>query len=82
MRSGKSIVKRPRCESCGARIYLSSKPFTNYFWGDTPSHCSRCGKQISNYNQKHLNEHDECIWLSLCCISIIFLIVVFIIFLR
>ena len=82
MRLGKKILKRPRCKGCGGRIYLSSSPFRNYSWGDTPSYCSRCGKQISNDKQEHLNAHEEFIWLSWCGIFITFVIVVLLIFLR
>ena len=82
MRFGKEILKRPRCEGCGGRIYRSQSPFGNYFWGDTPSHCSRCGKQISAHKKEHLNAHDEFIWLSMCGIFIIFVIVVLILFSR
>ena len=82
MRLGKKILKRPRCKRCGGRIYLSHSPFKNYFWGDTPSHCSKCGTQISTDKQEHLNAHDEFIWLAWCCVCIIFVIVVLAIFLR
>jgi predicted amidophosphoribosyltransferase len=81
MRLGKKILKRPRCESCGERIYRSTSPFRNYFWGDTPSHCSRCGKKFNSDTQKHLNAHDEFVWLSWCGVFIIFVIVVVVILL-
>jgi hypothetical protein len=81
MRLGKKILKRPRCESCGERIFRSQGPFRNYFWGKIPSHCPRCGKQISAEKQAHLNAHDEFIWLSWCAIFITFFIVVLAIFL-
>ncbi|MFX0039134.1 MAG: hypothetical protein ACFFCY_14380 [Promethearchaeota archaeon] len=81
MRLGKEILKRPRCEGCGGRIYRSQSPFKNYFWGDTPSHCSRCGKQINAEKQEHLNTHDEFIWLAWCATFITVVIVVLVIFL-
>ncbi|MFX1494207.1 MAG: hypothetical protein ACFFBZ_08000 [Promethearchaeota archaeon] len=81
MRLGKKVLSRPRCENCGARIYRTRGIFKNYFWGEIPSHCPKCGEQISLDKKNHLREHDELIWLLWCVIFITIVIVVLVIFL-
>jgi DNA-directed RNA polymerase subunit RPC12/RpoP len=79
MRINKNILNRPRCESCGNRLYRSHHPFRNYFWGTVPSHCPRCGKEVSLDQKNQLIEHEGLLWLQICGIVIIFVIVVLII---
>ncbi|MFX1569310.1 MAG: hypothetical protein ACFFCV_13185 [Promethearchaeota archaeon] len=80
MRINKQVLKRPRCEGCGGKIYRSNSPFRNYFWEKIPSNCSNCGKQLSNEKKKQLQDHDEFLWLSLCLISITIFIVIIVVF--
>ncbi|MCK4384546.1 MAG: hypothetical protein KAW66_14695 [Candidatus Lokiarchaeota archaeon] len=85
MRLGKKILLNPRCESCGKRIYRIHSRFKNYNWREIPSHCPRCGTQISSDRIEHLVKHDELRYLlscSLCIIVFIFIIVILAIFGR
>ena len=75
MRLGKKILRRPRCENCGARIFRTRGIFSNYFWGEIPSHCPKCGEQISGDKKNHLREHDELIW-ALWCVTFITIVIV------
>ncbi|MFW9952239.1 MAG: hypothetical protein ACFFKA_19130 [Candidatus Thorarchaeota archaeon] len=76
--------KRPRCESCGVKIYPKSTPFSrsDFLIGDLPSYCPSCGKEISNEKNAELEKYGTtfyCIW----CIGFIsFVIVLFIIFIS
>lgn len=80
MRPRNKSYLRPRCEKCGTRIYRIYHPFKNYLWRDIPSHCPKCGEQISYYKKEHLIEREALGFLIGCIICIAFLIVVFIIF--
>ncbi|MFX0033576.1 MAG: hypothetical protein ACFE8E_08440 [Candidatus Hodarchaeota archaeon] len=79
MRENKKILYRPRCENCGNRLYRSHHPFRNYFWGTIPSHCPRCGKEVSLDQKNQLIKHEGLFCLLICSIFITFVIVVLII---
>ncbi|MHA2185443.1 MAG: hypothetical protein ACXAAI_10625 [Promethearchaeota archaeon] len=77
---GNKKLSRPRCESCGNRIYRIYSPFRKSIWRDIPSHCPRCGKQITFDKKVQLDEHDALIWLLSCFGVIVIIVVIFIIF--
>jgi predicted RNA-binding Zn-ribbon protein involved in translation (DUF1610 family) len=78
----KKAYKRPQCESCGAKIYPKVKPFrrNNIFFGDLPSYCPNCGNEISNEKNAQVANYGHLSYCLLCIGSIIFIVVVLIIF--
>jgi len=75
--------KRPRCENCGAKLFPKNKPFrkASFLFGDLPSYCPDCGKEITNQKKVQLDNYSTLIF-SLWCISFIsFVIVVLVIIL-
>ncbi len=73
--------KRPRCESCGAKIYPKIKPFrkANFFFGDLPSYCPNCGNEISNEKNAQVAKYSTSIYCLLCIGFILFVVVLVII---
>jgi predicted amidophosphoribosyltransferase len=83
MRSDKKILERPRCKACGERLYKIQGPFRNYLWGKIPSHCPRCGAELSVNTKSRLQDHDETLYfigLLIFCIFIVFCVVMILIF--
>lgn len=75
--------KRPRCDNCGVKLFPKNKPFRTaaFLFGDLPSYCPDCGKEISNEKRAQLDEYSTSIY-SLWCIGFIsFVIVVLVIIL-
>ena len=77
MSLNKMKFKRPRCERCGEKIYPKVSPFrkANFLFGDLPSYCPNCGKEISNEKNAQVAEYGTniyCIW----CIAFILIVVV------
>ncbi|MHA2392193.1 MAG: hypothetical protein ACXAEX_09480 [Promethearchaeota archaeon] len=79
MRERKKKLVIPKCDNCGERLYRSHNPFSNYFWGKIPSHCPRCGKQVSSDKKDQLVVYEGFWWLIRCTLFITILIVVIII---
>jgi len=75
--------KRPRCESCGVKIYPKVKPFrrADFLIGDLPSYCPSCGKEISNEKNAEVANYGTTIYCLWCIGFISFVIVVWIILL-
>ena len=76
--------KRPRCESCGAKIYPKVNPFirANFLFGDLPSYCPNCGKEISNKKNAQVAKYNTNVYCLWCIGFILFVVVVFIIILS
>jgi len=72
---------RPQCESCGAKIYPKVKPFrsASFFFGDLPSYCPNCGKEISNEKNAQVAKYSGYLYCFLCIGTILFIVVVLII---
>ena len=53
-----SILKHPRCDNCGAKIWPQYKRFrrNSFFYGDIPSFCPNCGKEISNQKKAQFDD--------------------------
>ena len=69
--------KRPRCDSCGSKIYPKTKPLrrANFLLGDLPLYCPNCGEKISNEKNAQVAEYGTniyCIW----CIGFLLIVVV------
>ena len=76
------ILKRPRCEYCGIKIYPMSRPWSNvdHLLGDIPSHCPNCGKEINFKIKNEAEKYGANIFLIQCCCGITFIIsIIFII---
>ena len=76
--------KRERCERCGEKIYPKVSPFrkANFLFGDLPSYCPNCGKEISNEKNAQVAKYSMYLY-SLWCIGFIsFVIIVVIILLS
>jgi len=75
-------LKRPKCESCGAKIYPQIKPIRirNFpILGDLPLYCSNCGKEISNEKNAQVADYDTNFYCLFCIGVILFVVVVVII---
>ncbi|MFX1414189.1 MAG: hypothetical protein ACFFA2_10170 [Promethearchaeota archaeon] len=86
MRLNKKILYRPRCESCGNRLYRSFRsfrhPFCGSFWGTVPSHCPKCGKEVNLDQKSQLIEHEGLVCLLICSVFVIFVVVLLLIVLS
>ena len=78
----KMKFKRPTCESCGAKIYPKINPFitANFLFGDLPSYCPNCGKEISNEKNAQVAKYTRNVYGLWCILFLVFVIVVIIIF--
>ena len=76
--------KRPRCDYCGTKLFPKNKPFSwrqpDWLFGEIPSHCPDCGKEVSNEKRAQLHEYCILIYCLWCIGFISFLIVAFVIF--
>ena len=81
MRLKKMNPKRPRCESCGAKIYPKTSPFiqANFLIGDLPSYCPNCGKEISNEKNAQVAKYNTNVYCLWCIGFMLFVIIVLII---
>lgn len=70
------ILKRPRCENCGRKIYPMSRPWSNvdHLLGDIPLHCPNCGEKISLQIKDNANKYGANVFLIQCCCGITFII--------
>lgn len=73
--------KRPRCDNCGAKIYPKAKPFreNNWLFGEIPSYCPDCGKELSNQKRAQLDEYKTLIYYIWCLVCIFFVIITIVI---
>ena len=73
--------KRPRCESCGVKIYPKSSPFrkADFLIGDVPRSCPNCGKEISNEKNAQVANYGTTIYCLWFIGFIFFVVVVFLI---
>ena len=78
----KKILRKPRCDNCGARIFRTRGIPALYNLGKVPSYCPRCGEQISVDKKKHLVRNEKLVWSVCCVIFSIIVIVTLVIFLR
>ncbi len=69
--------KRPQCENCGWKIYPITKTFRipDFLHGRVPSHCPKCGKEISREKKAQVAKYNiyGC---SLWCIGSISFIII------
>ncbi|MBD3197187.1 MAG: hypothetical protein GF317_19185 [Candidatus Lokiarchaeota archaeon] len=77
-------MARPRCENCGRKIRLISRPWIqdDDVFGDFPSHCPHCGSELSTTELHALEKHTNLLCLLRCVIPIVFMIILFIIVLN
>ena len=77
MRLKKMKFKRPRCESCGKKIYPKVNPFirANFLFGDLPSYCPNCGKEISNEKNAQVAKYNAYLY-GLWCIAFVTIVVI------
>lgn len=63
-------LKHPRCDNCGVKIYPIYKRFTRnrWFYGDIPSFCPSCGKEISNRKKAQFDDFRSIHYIIGCTI--------------
>ena len=77
----KKVLRKPRCDNCGARIFRTRGIPAFYNLGKVPSHCPRCGEQISIDKKNQLLRNEKLLWLLWCVIFTTIVIVTLVIFL-
>jgi len=75
-----SKLKHPRCDNCGFKLFSNYRPFIRSIWlfGDIPSHCPNCGKEISIEKKEQYDNFRSLLYL-ISCISFIAIISIVII---
>ncbi len=83
MRVGRKIPLRPKCESCGERIYRTHSPYSPIIWRDSiPVYCPRCGERLSAEKKEVLIGYDRFRWLLIFPLFIILVILTVVIYLS
>ena len=77
-----SKLKHPRCDYCGVKLFPNYRPFIRSIWlfGDIPSHCPDCGKEISIEKKKQFDNFRSLLYLIYCISVIVIISIVIIMF--